>query len=67
MSGLNHYSEKQRKEIRRKNHVAKDLASTKYRNRIRESNRRTLIDQIHREEIDEEYQFFKEVGLVVKE
>lgn len=67
MSGMNHYDEKQRKAQRRRNHIAKDLADTKYRNRIRDSNRQHLIDEVHREEVEEAYHFFKDLGFGEKE
>ncbi len=34
MSGLNKYDEKLKREQRRRNHIAKDLASAKYRQRV---------------------------------
>lgn len=67
MSGMNHYSEKQRKAQRRRNHIAKDLGSAKYRNRIRESNRQHMIDELHREEMEDAYHFYKEIGFGPKE
>lgn len=35
--GMNSYDSKQRRKIRRRNHVAKDLQTPKYRQRIKES------------------------------
>lgn len=67
MSGSNKFLDKQRRAFRRRNHFAKDLEDLKYRNRIRESKRQHLIDEIHREEIEEAYHFFKEIGLGEKE
>lgn len=34
MAGLNKYDEKQKREQRRRNHIARDLLSPKYRQRI---------------------------------
>lgn len=67
MSGLNNFDGKQRRSARRRNHFLKDLNTTKYRNRIRESKRQHLIDDIHREEMEEQYHFFKELGVGEKE
>lgn len=40
MSGLNKYDAKQRRLERRRNHIARDLASSKYRQRVIPSARR---------------------------
>jgi hypothetical protein len=70
MSGLNGVGRKQRRELRRRNHVARDLLTPKYGPRIRESNKHHLIDELHEQEADEEiYDYFddKEMGLAGKE
>ena len=73
MSGLNSYDDKRRKSQRRRNHIAKDLHTEKYGPRIRESKRQHMIDELHRKEMDvsgfdeEDYHFFKELGLGTKE
>lgn len=67
MSGMNHYDEKQRKAQRRRNHIAKDLEDRKYRNRIRESNKQHLIDELHKGEMEDAYHFFKKLGFGDKE
>lgn len=36
MTGIRSFEPKERRKVRRRNHVAKDLLSTKYRQRIRE-------------------------------
>ena len=67
MSGLQRYYGKQRREQRRRNHVARDLYTPKYGPRIRESKRQHLIDDLHRKDLEEDYHFFKETGLAPKE
>lgn len=37
--GINRYEHKDRRRIRRKNHVAKDLGNNKYRQRVKEGKR----------------------------
>lgn len=63
MSGLNRVGSKLRREVRRRNHIAKDLRTSKYRPRIRESNKHHLIDEVHEREADEDYWFYKKLGL----
>lgn len=63
MSGLNKVGEKQRRSVRRRNHIAKDLRTPKYDPRVIPSKRQHLIDEAHRREIDEEYAFYKKLGL----
>lgn len=67
MSGMKHFEEKQRRAVRRRNHYARDLEDRRYRNRIRESNKHHIIDEIHREEMESAYHFFKELGFGEKE
>lgn len=51
----------------KRNPVARDLAGAKYGPRIRETKRQHMIDELHRQECDEEYWFWKELGLGNKE
>jgi hypothetical protein len=67
MSGLRSFGAKQRREVRRRNHIARDLRTPKYGPRIRESKRQHLIDELHRREMDEDYHDARELGLTSKE
>lgn len=68
MPGLQRYGAKQRRAVRRRNHIARDLRTPKYGPRIRESKRQHLIDELHDEEAAmEAYEFEKGLGLVSKE
>lgn len=67
MSGMKHYSPKERRSVRRRNHIARDLRTVKYGPRIRESKRQHIIDELHREEMEDDYHFFKELGFGDKE
>lgn len=79
MSGWRAVEVKQRREFRRRNHVAKDLYTPKYGPKIRESKKHHLIDELHEEECleavhdyveeqdDSDYWFFKGLGLSTKE
>ena len=63
MSGLRSYGEKQRRQVRRRNHVARDLHTPKYGPRIKESNKHHQIDELHEKDAEEElYWFMKELG-----
>lgn len=37
MTGMNRYGDKQKRAMRRRNHIARDLKTKKYRQRVRES------------------------------
>ena len=68
MSGLNGYEGKQRKETRRRNHIAKDLRTPKYGPRIREVKRQHLIDEYHEKECEEDLaEFMGRLGIGAKE
>lgn len=71
MSGLRSVEQKRRRAVRRINHVAKDLRLPQYGPRIRDTNRKHLIDELHEEEAEDEiYDFYhedKELGLTSKE
>lgn len=68
MSGLNTYDSKQRREVRRRNHVAKDLLTPKYAPRVREVKKHHMIDELHEQDANDDlYWFFKELGLSNKE
>lgn len=77
MPGWRSVPNKQRREFRRRNHIARDLHSGKYGPRIRESKRRHWIDEAIERDLDEEmqeyldkeeeYWFDKEMGLASKE
>lgn len=49
--GMNAYTEKEKRAMRRRNHIAKDLGSPKYRPRVIEHRRDILFDWE-----DEEYE-----------
>lgn len=65
MSGLRGVPPKQRREVRRRNHIARDLYTRKYQPRIRESKRQHLIDELH--EKDADYELLQLLGLTSKE
>ena len=65
MSGLRGVPPKQRREVRRRNHVALDLYTRKYQPHIRESNRQHLIDEVQQREA--EYELLQLLGLASKE
>lgn len=68
MPGWRAVPPKERREFRRRNHIARDLHTSKYRARIKESKRRHLIDELHEQDAEEElYEFEKEIGLAPKE
>ena len=67
MSGLKGCPPKQRREVRRRNHIARDLRTPKYGPRIRESKKQHLIDELHRQEMEDEYHFYKDLGLASKQ
>lgn len=68
MPGWRSVPNKDRREFRRRNHVARDLRTPKYGPRIRETKRQYLIDEIEAEEAEREaYEFQKEIGLGSKE
>lgn len=68
MPGWRGVPSKQRREFRRRNHIARDLRTPKYGPRIKESKRRHLINELHEQEADEEvYELLKDIGLGAKE
>ena len=68
MSGMDRTTRKQRREVRRRNHVARDLYTPKYGPRIRETKRQHLIDELHEQEIEEELdEFLGKLGIGAKE
>ena len=68
MSGLNHFDGKQRRSVRRRNHIARDLRTPKYGPRIRELKRQHLIDEYHEQEVEEELaEFMGRLGFGEKE
>ena len=55
------------KRWKQRNPIARDLVTgAKYGPRIRETKRQHMIDELHRQEADEEYWFYKELGLTGK-
>lgn len=71
MTGWRGVPEKQRRELRRRNHIARDLRTPKYNPRVRESNRQHLIDELHEQEarqaIEDDYEWLRRLGLTCKE
>ena len=67
MKGLNGFSQKQRRAQRRRNHIARDLRTPKYGPRIKESKKQHLIDEAHQRDAEEEYWFYKTIGMTTKE
>lgn len=63
MHGLKSFGKKEKRAVRRRNHVAKDLASGKYRQRIKPSKKQHLIDEARKRD----YDFEKDIGLTSKE
>lgn len=63
MHGLKHYEPKQRRSVRRRNHLAKDLATPKYAPRVVEEKRTHKLDAIRKRDAEEEYHFYKTLGL----
>lgn len=54
MPGMQSYDRKQRREQRRRNHVALDLGSPKYRQRVKESKKKKDKFDIKEFDLDEE-------------
>lgn len=52
--GMRSYVGKDKRKVRLRNHVAHDLGSPKYRQRIKEPKRRRLIDEIRQKEIEKD-------------
>lgn len=79
MVGMKGIDPKQRRKIRMRNHIAKDLGTPKYRNRIKDTKRSYMINELREEELDEEiedflfdgetdeYEFMKDLGLTGRE
>ncbi len=54
------------KEHARRNFIAKDLGTEKYALRVKEVKKKHLIDELHRDEMDEDYWKYK-LGMAPKE
>lgn len=67
MSGMNHFESKQRRAVRRRNHIARDLRTPKYGPRIKESKKQHMIDELHEREAEDDYEHYKRIGLTAKE
>lgn len=67
MKGLRHYSPKEQRAVRRRNHIHRDLRTPKYEPRIKEVKKQHLLDEIAEREAEEEYWFLKELGLSSKQ
>lgn len=74
MTGWRGVPAKQRRAVRRRNHIARDLRTPKYGPRIKESNKHRLIDEIEVQEAELEardaqdyYHLDQEMGLTSKE
>lgn len=52
--GLQSFGRKQRREVRRRNHIAYDLANPKYRQRIKDNNKKPSVkkDNYNADEFD---------------
>ena len=68
MNGMRSYGTKERRAVRRRNHIARDLRTPKYGPRIRESKRQHLIDELHARDVEEELgEFMGRLGIGPKE
>jgi hypothetical protein len=83
MTGWRAVPAKQRREFRRRNHIARDLRTPKYHQRIKEEKREHIIEELERQEAerearasydgfdwgsDDDYNWFRDnVGVVTKE
>lgn len=68
MVGLKSLERKQRKEFRRRNHIARDLGDPKYAQKVKPVKKHHLIDELHEKECQEElFEFYKDIGLASKE
>ena len=70
MPGWRGIPSKQRREFRRRNHIARDLRTPKYGPRIKEPKKKHLIEELTETELDEEldsYELGKDMGLASKE
>lgn len=69
MTGWRAVPVKQRRAVRRRNHIARDLRTPKYGQRVKESNKHHLIDEIEVQEMDDEAEYWlkHEIGLTTKE
>lgn len=66
--GMRGYNQKERRKVRMQNHVARDLNTPKYHQRIREVKKNHLIEELVQQELDEElYDFRKDMGLTSRE
>ena len=77
MPGWRGIPSKQRREFRRRNHIARDLHSPKYGPRIKEPKKKHLVEELAERDLNDEmqefldkeaeYQFEHELGLAPKE
>jgi hypothetical protein len=54
MSGMNKFSEKDRRRVRRRNHIARDLQEPKYHQRVVEDKKNKLTKKLINDEWDDE-------------
>ena len=55
VKGMKQYERKDRARVRRRNHIAKDLTTPKYHQRVREGKKPFIDDHDWQEEVDEYY------------
>lgn len=54
MTGMNRFDDKKRREVRRRNHIARDLQDRRYRQRIRNRESKYIPEAEVEEDLDEE-------------
>jgi hypothetical protein len=70
--GLNKYDDKEKRQVRRRNHVAKDLTDRKFHQRVVPPKRRDYdwtddLDVVDNYDFDDDYWLDKNMGLTSKE